>query len=74
MYVVMAALAAGLFLVAMEYMAGLAGLELRTFAEAGKGMYLWLVMPFIILIAGNGLLRHILEGRCRKDRGNKEGT
>ena len=69
MYVVMAALAAGLFLVAMEYMAGLAGLELRTFAEAGKGMYLWLVMPFIILIAGNGLLRHILEGRCRKDGG-----
>lgn len=55
-YIIMAAIGVGVFLAAVEGVARLAGLELRTFAQIWKGFYLWLVMPFLILFSGNALL------------------
>ena len=36
-----------------DYAAHQYGLELRTFAQSIKGIYLWLIMPFILLFAAN---------------------
>lgn len=46
---------------AAEYGAKQSGLELRTFAQEIKGIYLWLVMPVGILCAANALIRRRLD-------------
>lgn len=38
-------------------------MEFRTFAQEIKGIYLWLVMPYIVLFSGNTLLRDVLKNR-----------
>lgn len=58
----------GFFLTAVEYAAGRQGLELRTFAQAIKGLYLWLILPVVILFSGNALL----AARAKKAAEDKE--
>lgn len=55
-YIQSAAICLGIIFAVTEYAAWKAGLELRTFAQEIKGVYLWLVMPCIILFTGNALL------------------
>ncbi|MBD5444552.1 MAG: hypothetical protein HDR29_03260 [Lachnospiraceae bacterium] len=40
-----------------EYAAHQFGLELRTFAQSIKGIYLWLIMPFILLFTANSYVK-----------------
>lgn len=61
---IMAALAAcGLAMWAIESGAEQAGLELRTFAQEIKGIYLWLIMPLGILCAANASVKKKAQER-----------
>lgn len=51
----------GLFLTITELAANKNGLELRTFAQVIKGIYLWLIMPCLILFSGSALLKGLQE-------------
>lgn len=63
-YILSAAICLGIILTVVEYAARKSGLELRTFAQEIKGVYLWLVMPCIILFTGNALLSMKLGERA----------
>lgn len=72
LYILSAAICLGIILTAIEYAAQKSGLELRTFAQEIKGVYLWLVMPCVILFTGNALLgRKLREELSEKVNGNK---
>lgn len=60
-YIIAAAVVTGLFLTAVEYAARLQGLELRTFAQVIKGIYMWLILPCIVLFVGNDLIGALME-------------
>lgn len=71
-YILSAAICLGIILTAVEYAAQKSGLELRTFAQEIKGVYLWLVMPCVILFTGNALLSMKLrEGISGEIQGKK---
>lgn len=46
----------GLALAGVEYKAETMGLELRSFVQTGKMIYLWFIMPFVVLFAMNFLI------------------
>ena len=70
-FMMIAAPGAGLALMVVEGCARIAGLELRTFAQMGKGLYLWLAMPYIILFAGNSLLMNGIRDRAKADENKR---
>lgn len=58
----------GLALCGVEYLAGMRGLELRTAAQVGKGIYLWFLMPCIVLYGLNRLMKGDGEEESRTRR------
>ena len=61
----------GLAFGGVEYAAGMAGLELRTFAQVIKGIYLWFVMPCAVLYAVNRLMLGQKEDGTEESRGKR---
>ncbi len=59
----------GILLQAVESAAHLRGLELRTFIQMGKGIYLWCVLPIFLLFSVHTLWKQALEGKRKALRG-----
>lgn len=53
LYIIITSVIIGAVMELTEYAAHQFGLELRTFAQSIKGIYLWLIMPLILLFTAN---------------------
>lgn len=68
-YLMGGAVALGILLQAAESAAHLQGLELRTFIQVGKGIYLWCALPILLLFSVHTLWKQALGGKWKALRG-----
>lgn len=57
LYILVTTVIVGASMILTEYVAHQFGLDLRTFAQSIKGIYLWLIMPFILLFTANSYVK-----------------
>lgn len=63
-----AALLFALLFILLEYVAHRAGLKLRTFAAVIKGVYLWSVMPSLILLSVHNMISILIIRKRNSDK------
>lgn len=70
-YVIIGTVFVGIMLSWIEYLGKSEGLELRTFMQVIKGLWLWLVVPLSVIFSGGILLKQFMKERCKEHKGLK---
>lgn len=70
-YVMIGTVFVGIMFSWIEYLGKSEGLELRTFMQVIKGLWLWLVVPLSVIFSGGILLKQFMEERRKEHKGLK---